>query len=198
MGLVRLGGMYPPLPSAPPIGVPDVPAAGVPFDPRIVPQPPRLRWGWVLALSVLTVGMFGVVWYIVQAVWVKRMTGRKAGLIWSIIYACAVPGVIMLGLMLGIVLAATGHSGDTESASKALETGIRLLFLVLHIATAFSLRSELEKSPIGLSLHGPMTFFFGATYFQYHLQDYVVPDAVAVYGPLPGQPTYVPPVAPSV
>ena len=48
---------YPPFyayPSAPPVV-------------RAVPDPPRLHWGWVLVLSLVTFGVFGTAWLIVAS-----------------------------------------------------------------------------------------------------------------------------------
>ena len=47
--------------------------------------------------------------------------------------------------------------------------------LLLYVATAFTMRSELQGSTIGMSLGAVMTFLFGPIYFQYHLRDYAEP-----------------------
>jgi hypothetical protein len=46
------------------------------------PAPPSLHWGILLALSVATAGIFGWIWAIVLATWVKRLTGTVKPLIW--------------------------------------------------------------------------------------------------------------------
>ena len=148
-------------------------------DPRIVPRPPRLHWGIVLALQIVTLGIFGLVWLVVQAVWVKRMTGQSKGLTWAIINLCAFPVIVTLASLLG--------------SSAGLE---RLLFFVLNVTTVFTLRSQMEDFPINLSLGGGMTFLFGTIYFQYQLQDYSMPDPDDVFGPFPESPAYLPPTSP--
>jgi zinc-ribbon domain len=47
-----------------------------------LPAPPSLHWGILLALSVATAGIFGWVWALVLATWVKRLTGTVKPLIW--------------------------------------------------------------------------------------------------------------------
>jgi hypothetical protein len=45
---------------------------------------------------------------------------------------------------------------------------------IVRIVARFNMRASLEEhfngpEPVGLSLSGVMTFFFGGLYFQYHL-----------------------------
>ncbi len=149
------------------------------IDLRIVPRPPQLHWGVVLALQIVTLGMFGLVWLIVQALWVKRMTNSSKGLTWAIINLSAFPvGVLLIAVL--------GSSG-----------GARLLFVALNLATVFTLRSQMEDFPIGMSLGGGLTFLLGTIYFQYHLNDYVLPVASDVFGSLPPLPAYVPANSPA-
>ena len=51
--------------------------------------------------------------------------------------------------------------------------GIFVIALTLVILARFDMRRSMEEhfngpEPIGLSLSGVMTFFFGSLYFQYH------------------------------
>ena len=172
------------------------PAIPQPIDPRIVPQPPRLHWGVILALQIITLGLFSLVWLVVQAFWVKRMTGSSKGFTWAIVNLCALPVLFTFALLLGVVVAATHHTAEAGGVTNALETWYRLIFIVLNLGTVFTLKSEMDSYPIAMSLSGVMTFFFGTIYFQYHLHDYVLPDALEVYGPIPAAPAYVP-TAPS-
>lgn len=147
------------------------PDASAQYVPTIVPPPPpRLHWGWVLAISAVTVGLFGIVWLFVQSVWVKKASGRKAGFGWALGYLLYLPGAMIIGGVCGAI-AFMQHIPIDEFmiVPKLL---IRLAGLVLYVMTIYTLRSELEAEPIGISLGGVMTFFFGAIYFQYHLHDY--------------------------
>jgi hypothetical protein len=55
--------------------------------PTALPAPPSLHWAVVLILSILTLGIFFMIWWGVQAFWVKRLTGCSRPLIWFC-FAC--------------------------------------------------------------------------------------------------------------
>ena len=150
------------------------------YDPRLVPPPPRLHWGLVLALQILTFGLFGGIWLIVQALWAKRLSGNGRALTWAIVNLVALP--------VAVVIAAVLRSGGAA----------RLLLLALNLTAVFTLRSQLESFPIGMSLSGGLTFLLGPVYFQYHMNNYVLPGAEDVFGPSPDAPAYVPATYPEV
>lgn len=87
---------YPPYyayPSAPPLR-------------RVLPQPPRLHWRWVLALSILTLGVFGSVWLFVQANWIRKMREGKSTAFWvALAYMLWLPVVFALSFFLGAIAA---------------------------------------------------------------------------------------------
>jgi hypothetical protein len=167
-------GTYPPYyayPSAPPVV-------------RAVPDPPRLHWGWVLLLSVITFGVFGSIWLIVQANWVRKVRGRSNALRWAIAYVSAIPALFLFAVVIGVV-GALIHWQNVQAAVSSAAVFVRLAVLVCWIFAIFTLSSELSEEPIGIPLVGVMTFFFGPIYFQYHLQDYQVTEAVHQFrGPL--------------
>jgi preprotein translocase subunit SecY len=165
---------YPPFyayPSAPPVV-------------RAVPDPPHLHWGIVFALSVVTFGVFGSVWLIVQANWVRKVYGRSKALPWAIVYASVIPLFFLFAFTLGIV-GVLLHLQNAQAIVASIGLYVRIVLLVLWIIATFTLSGELSTEPIGIPLSGFMTFFFGPVYFQYHLYDYEVPDAVHQFrGPL--------------
>jgi len=153
---------------------------------RVVPDPPRLHWGWVFGLSVITLGFFGQVWMIVQSVWVRKVFGRSKALPWTIAYALTLPVTFLLAIGIG-VFGVLSHRDPAEiqSLSGILIIFMRIAIFVLYLVSVYTLRGELESSPIEIPLGGVMTFFFGPIYFQYHLFDYQVPDEVHMFrGPL--------------
>lgn len=162
----------------------------------LIPMPPRLHWGWVLALSLLTRGFFGEIWLVVQANWIRRMTGRSEARTWAILNLCAIPLLVLVAIVFGVMLGYQGFalSGD-QRPWRALQALVGLSIFAVHVITVFKMRAELEGSPIGIPLGGVMTFFFGALYFQYFLRDWVPMDVSAAM-PYP-QYTYpsVPPQA---
>jgi preprotein translocase subunit SecY len=151
---------------------------------RVVPNPPRLHWGIVLVLSIISFGVFGSAWLIVQAAWVRKVRGRSKTLPWAIAYASIIPLYFVFCLALG-ALGALLHLDNVQSIFATVTLIVRIALFILWIVTVFTLSGELGAEPIEIPLSGAMTFFFGPLYFQYHLFDYQVSDAVHQYrGPL--------------
>jgi hypothetical protein len=161
------------------------------FDPRLVPQPPRLHWGWLVVLQIVTFSFFGAIWLFVQAIWAKRITGRSTVFVVALIHMCLIPAFFVFVVCLSIGLQFSGHGNEITAVMNVLTPLVQLMVAGFYFATAFMLRSQLEDFPINIPLSGIMTFFFGPIYFQYHLHDYAVPEAVDVFGELPASPTYV-------
>lgn len=128
-------------------------------------RPPRLHWGWVFLLNIITLSFFGMVWLIVQSNWVRKTTGKKKAFVWAILHASIVPAYIVLATGMALL-------GFTDMTADSAEGLLRLIIMIFWTITVFVLRSELESPEIGIPLGGIMTFFFGPIYFQYHLQDY--------------------------
>ena len=165
---------YPPFyayPSAPPVV-------------RAVPDPPRLHWGWVLVLSLVTFGIFGMVWLIVQANWVRKVRGRSRTLPWAIAYASILPALFLFAILMG-VLGAMLHLQDVQATIASVAQLARIAMFLFWILTVYMLGNELNAEPIGIPLNNVLIFFLGPVYFQYHLSDYVMSDAVHQFrGPL--------------
>ena len=164
---------YPPYyayPSAPPVL-------------RVVPNPPRLQWGFVLLLSIITLGFFGQIWLVVQSVWVRKVFGKSKALPWAIVYVSVLPVFFLCAVLLGVYGGAAKQ--NVAPVLALLTTFVRIALFVLWICTTFLLRGELEAEPLHIPLGGGMTFFFGPVYFQYHLFEYEVTDEVHAFrGPL--------------
>jgi hypothetical protein len=149
-------------------GVPGAYAAPiVPAGVSAYPDPPNLHWALVLVISIFTCGLFGVVWNFVQSAWMRRVNPRSNALFFYIGSA-----VISFGgsfLRIGLMAASGFHN-------KYLGFGVPLTLIsfVLTEIGFFDMRRSMEEhfngpEPIGLSLSGVMTFFFGPLYFQYHM-----------------------------
>ena len=159
---------YPPqmaYPSAPPVY-------------RSFPGPPRLHWGIVLALSILTLNIFGMVWMVVEANWVKKVTGNAKPFWWCLAYLLSLPFLFFAAVVLGATLGLMGQADLAHELSRTVDLVVRLVLFVLYIAGAFTLKGALEERPIDIPLSGVMTFLFAPTYFQYHLFDYSVEGKV--------------------
>jgi len=111
-----------------------------------------------------------MIWLAVMAWWTKKVTGSAKAFAWSMAYLLLIPLLMVLGFVAGIV-AVIEHI-PVKELTDPLGLIARLTGFVLYIAAAYTLRSQLENSPINIPLGGVMTFFFSATYFQYHLHDF--------------------------
>jgi uncharacterized protein DUF4339/uncharacterized protein DUF4234 len=134
------------------------------------PPPPNLHWGICLLLSIVTCGIFSVVWIMVEALWVKKVQPASK----AVTYFGIVIGMWLLSFVLsisgGISAARTGHG---DSSLQGIQGIITLGYCIVWIVGAFNMRDSIEEhfnsaEPIGLSLSGVMTFFFNVWYFQYH------------------------------
>ena len=160
---------YPPeyaFPSAPPVY-------------RAFPAPPRLHWGIVFALSVVTIGIFGMVWMVVEANWVRKVTKNAKPFWWCLAYLLSVPLLFLGAFAVGVTLAMMHRVDLTHEVTGIINLVVRVVMFVLYVAAAFTLKGVLEEKPIDIPLGGVMTFLLAPTYFQYHLFDYSVEGKVA-------------------
>lgn len=150
-----------------------VPAATYPGAPPMYqaavspyPDPPNLHWALVLVIAIFTCGLFAIVWDIVQAVWMRKVNPRSNALF---LYIAEIivnfGGTIVRSILM---ISSTNHH---QYFGLAVPTF--LITVTLLILARFDMRRSMEEhfngpEPIGLSLSGVMTFFFGSLYFQYH------------------------------
>src|SRR5262250_2504131 len=134
------------------------------------PSPPNLHWAICLLLSIVTCGIFSVVWIMVEAVWVKKVQPASK----AVTYFGIVIGLWLLSFVLSISGAVSAaRVGHQDSALRGIQGIISLGYCIVWIVGAFNMRDSIEEhfnsaEPIGLSLSGIMTFFFSVWYFQYH------------------------------
>jgi hypothetical protein len=131
----------------------------------IWPTPPNLHWGLVLLFSVVSCGIFSIVWDLVQSAWMKKIEPASQSLYYYIGAA-----ILLLCFYSSSFIAGMTRSGNSFGGL------IELAYVVLLLIGRFKLRTSLERhynidEPMGLALSGVMTFFFGCIYFQYHLND---------------------------
>jgi hypothetical protein len=120
--------------------------------------PPNLHWGAVLALSIVTCSLFGVVWSFIEAAYVRKLRRESNALLY-------------LGLYAATFVAPFLELMDHRLATVA--PFLNIAGWVFYVSAAFSMKSTLEdyynsEENIGLHLSGVMTFFFSVYYFQYH------------------------------
>jgi len=127
----------------------------------LYPTPPSLHWGIVLGLQIITCGLFGWAWAIVQAVWVRKVDPTSKALIYIVV---AIGAFFAAGIL--------GRNHQMAAAGGLCEIG----GLVFWLVGVFSMKSSIEEhfntaEPIGLQLSAVMTFFFNTIYFQYHFTE---------------------------
>ena len=129
------------------------------------PDPPNLHWGLVLLFVVLSCGIFSIVWEIVQASWLKKVDPlSKAFAIY----------LVAAGLLVCVFFAS--FFSTLAHTTNGLTGLLQIAYYVTAIVARFSFKASMEKhfneaEPMGLSLSGVMTFFFGGIYFQYQMND---------------------------
>ena len=162
--LARSEGMSDWVPVPQVIGTIPVPAPATfapPAAPAVIyPDPPSLHWAVVLLLGVVTCGLFGWVWALIQASFVKKIDPASKAVVY---YAIA------LGLFI-----ASGVMGASSVELRGFAPLFNLAGAVMWVFASFNMRSSLEvhyntNEPIALLLGPVMTFFFSIYYFQYHL-----------------------------
>ena len=118
-------------------------------------RPPSLHWAVVLALWLLTGGIFGLVWIFRQAAWVRRIDPTCKALV---VLTVAFP------LHPVLLLAAALVDG---SGLLVLVAG--LVWPTAFVWSYFKMREAIEAH-FDLSLSGAMTFLFHALYLQHHMR----------------------------
>lgn len=157
-----------PSPYAPPVNPYGSPVAayGAPAIPY--PDPPNMHWALLLVLTICTCGLFGMIWDLVQLLWLRRVQPQTKALGYFIGYIALsfIGGAVSAGVSAAIIHGARTHG----SPASSLLSLAALVFIILY---RFAMKNSLElhfntAEPIGLRLGPIMTFFFGGLYFQYH------------------------------
>jgi hypothetical protein len=166
-------GMAEPLPVAQIIGTIPVPQpmyrANAINNASLYPDPPNLHWGLVLLFDFLSCGLFQLAWDLVQSAWMRKVAPQSK----AFYYYCACAGCGVLVFIFAFLNGA--HHQQHQHPLLGL---IEIANWILALIARFSMRASLEEhfnnvEPMGLSLSGVMTFFFGGIYFQYHFNDIV-------------------------
>lgn len=126
-------------------------------EPEHVPLPPNLHWAIVLVLGIGTLGLFNILWALIQANWARRLIKDNKPLALVAMYPAGVLTVIMMDVL-----------------RIPLVPLVNLITGIVYLIGIFSIRSAMEDyynstENIGLSLSGVMTFFFSTVYIQYHV-----------------------------
>ena len=148
------------------------------------PDAPNLHWALVMLFTLLTCGLFIVVWNLIVTAWLRRVQPNANAFYLYIVHAVILllvfvtPGSsVHHALTPGIHFAHSGFFGGT------------LFFLawLSKLIARFSEQNSLEEhfngpEPLGLTLNPVMTFFFGGLYFQSELTRINALKAAARFG----------------
>lgn len=127
------------------------------------PPPPKLHWGLVVLFTVLTLGIFYVVWMFIQAAWVKKFNPRSNAITLMVAYVVLV--------LIGQVISGASPKDSSEAVAGSM---LVLAGTIADIVASFSMRRSMldhyaKTEPIALRLSAALTFFFGGFYLQYHM-----------------------------
>ena len=125
----------------------------------VVPPPPGLHWSFVLILCVVTLGLFGYVWAIVQAVWARKFYRPSKALSLYIV---------------AIALEAAGGILEVLHAGVPIQALFQVTAALVATFGAFSVKDSVADYTTSVTgtptyLRGLMTIFLGETYLQYHM-----------------------------
>ena len=130
-----------------------------------------MHWAVVLILAMFT-GIFGLIWFFMQAGYVKKIDPASRARKFLIFGLLA----MLAQIVATFAIAAAAAMGSTAGAAAGgfLTLILAIVSMVLMLAAVFGMRRSLidyfnTVEPIGLRLSGAMTFFFNMLYFQYHL-----------------------------
>ncbi|MBP1473932.1 pilin [Frateuria sp. MAH-13] len=134
-------------------------------DRASLPTPPSMHWGWVFLLSVVTLGIFAIVWSFIQANWVRRIDPDSR--------ATAMMGAALTCYFVGYFLAANGAPLDEDAPATTmerlgwlLELVYVLLFLGAYFAMAGTIRRVMAGYRVPMRIGGITLFFFNTLYLQ--------------------------------
>ena len=171
---------------------PVIPGLGAPFVPQGAAYPavnqyqdaPNLHWALVMLFTILTCGMFIVIWNLVISAWLRRVQPNANAFYLYVVHA-------VLLLLVFITPGSSMHHALTPGVHFAHSGffGGSLIFLtwLSKLIARFSEQNSLEEhfngpEPIGLVLNPAMTFFFGGLYFQAQLTRINAMKQAARYG----------------
>lgn len=132
-----------------------------------LPTPPSLHWALVWLFTILTLGIFGIIWPFVQANWVRKIDAHSnAPLLVGLATAGRIAGYGLY--FIGLATMAQGGRGLLGLGGLLLLAGW-VLFLVAYFSMAGTMRDKLDSQEVPLEIGGVTLFFFTMYYLQAQL-----------------------------
>ncbi|WP_457278757.1 hypothetical protein [Polaromonas sp. P5_D5] len=137
---------------------PGPPGGGMNAD--AYPAPPQLHWALVLLFTLLTLGVFMIVWMFIQSTWVRKINPASNATTQFVIY---VPLAIFAQILF-----------EGSDNLKGVGFLLMLVSYVIFYFGAYSIRRSMlnhynSVEPMQLELSAAMTFLFSTFYLQYHM-----------------------------
>jgi hypothetical protein len=128
------------------------------------PKPPSLHWALVLLLTIVTFGLFGLVWMYIQARFARQLDPANRAPFQVLV--CAL--LVVVQIVFGVVVAVTIVRGGQGTDLSAVMTMLRMFEFILIMTAYWQIRATLTKH-YGVELNGVLTVLFNVYYVQYHL-----------------------------
>lgn len=122
---------------------------------RDLPTPPSLHWGLVFLFSILTLGIFSIVWPFIQANWVRKIDSNSK--------ATAMLGGALICLVIGDVMSVGGRG---SVLGGMLFLAYWVLWLMAYFSMADSIKRTLAEYALPVEIGGVTLFFFNTLYLQ--------------------------------
>ena len=123
-----------------------------------LPPPPKLHWGLVLLFSVLTVGLFFIVWMFIQSSWVRKIDPSSNATIQLV-------GYVVL-MVVGQILAEVPSDGLQGIGMVLLLASYVSFYFGIYSMRRSMLNRYADDDALDFKLSGVMTFFFNVLYLQ--------------------------------
>jgi len=139
------------------------------------PVPPDMNWVVVLVLCIVTFGLFGLIWMIRQAFFVKKIDPSSNAVPFAV---CASICLMIYGVFSAAAGLVAGVNPDSDSVG--IFEGFAKIFAPLGGLFCILMVVRMIKSltwyynnvePIGLRLNTLAALVFGSLYFQYHFSN---------------------------
>lgn len=137
-------------------------------DRAYLPPPPSLHWGWVFLLSVLTLGIFAIVWPFIQAGWVRRIDPRSSA---SLLLWLSLGGLLASFFLIPMWSPVNDAASLTSVArvAKLLQLASAVFFYSAYFAMAASIRRHMTIYRLPVRIGAITLFFFNTLYLQAQL-----------------------------
>ncbi|WP_372824691.1 hypothetical protein [Polaromonas sp.] len=123
--------------------------------------PPKLHWGLMLLFTVLTLGLFLLVWMFIQSSWARKIDPESNAATLFIAY---------LVLFIPSQLLTEGSGAGLKGLGALLMLVSYVVFYVGEYSIRRSMLNHYNKvEPISLEMSGAMVFFFSSFYLRYHM-----------------------------